>query len=80
MKRRGLKGNRIIALTILGIIAFNPPLLLVFDRGAGVTLFGIPLFFVYLFAAWAGLIVLLARVINRAQADEAENAPNNGGS
>ena len=46
-----------VALFLLGVLAFNAPVLLLFNIDAYV--FGIPLLYVYLFAAWAGLIALM---------------------
>ena len=50
-----------------------PPLLLVFDRPADVG--GIPLLYFYLFAAWGGLIVLLAAVTELAGRSDRDIAP-----
>jgi len=47
-----------IALCLLGIVLFNPPLVRVF--GVERTVLGLPLIYVYLFAAWALLIGLMA--------------------
>jgi hypothetical protein len=56
------KGNspaeRTIALFILGALALNPPILAIFAIEA--MLFGVPVLYLYLFAAWALLIGLLA--------------------
>jgi len=48
------------ALFLFGAAALMPPLLMVFDRPA--LLLGMPLFYVYLFATWAVLIVLVRRI------------------
>lgn len=53
--------DRLIALFLLGVLAISPPLLAIFR--AEEMIFGIPLLFFYLFAAWTGLIVLLALAI-----------------
>ena len=50
-------GERAIALFLLAILAFNPPLLSIFS--ADVILFGVPLLYLYLFCAWAGIIALI---------------------
>ena len=55
--------DNIGALFLLGLALFFPPLLNVFDAGADITVFGIPLLFFYLFFAWAVLIGLMACVI-----------------
>ena len=50
--------DRLIALFLLGVVAFLPPLLRVF--GGPATLFGWPLLFIYMFLAWAVIVVLIA--------------------
>jgi hypothetical protein len=57
IRHRKINRERMVALFLLGVLAFNAPVLLLFNIDAFV--FGIPLFYVYLFAAWAGLIALL---------------------
>ena len=57
--------EKIGALFLLGLALFFPPLLNVFDVGADITVFGIPLLYFYLFFAWAVLIGLMAFVIER---------------
>ncbi len=49
-----------VALFLFGVIAFMPPLMLVFARPA--MLFGLPLFYVYMFAVWGALILLAGRI------------------
>jgi TRAP-type C4-dicarboxylate transport system permease small subunit len=56
-----LIGQRLIALFLLGWLLFNYPLLALFNDAT--PLFGIPLIYVYLFAAWALLIVLMAFIV-----------------
>ncbi|MFZ2852718.1 MAG: hypothetical protein WAZ34_01240 [Rhodocyclaceae bacterium] len=58
MHRRILTGERLVAVFLCGCVLFNYPLLSLFDRGAD--LFGIPLLYAYVFAAWAGLIGAMA--------------------
>jgi hypothetical protein len=59
----GLKGQRLIALFLLGALLLNYPL---FSLFAGATeLAGIPLIYVYVFFVWALLIVLMALVVER---------------
>ena len=58
------------ALFLLGAAALTPPLILVFDRPA--MLFGLPLFYVYLFAVWAVLIVLAGRIAAHGRRRERE--------
>jgi hypothetical protein len=58
-------GERLIAIFCLGAVLFSPLVIGIFDRGAGVGIFGLPLLYFYFFASWALLIVLLAWVIER---------------
>lgn len=51
---------RLIALTILGALLFNFPLMSLFASGEAP--FGLPLPFIYLFGAWGLLIALIAWV------------------
>jgi hypothetical protein len=67
MKEPG-SGDRFVALLLLGALAFSPPLLSIFSARALVL--GIPVLYLYLFAAWAVLIVLLARISRRAATAE----------
>ena len=50
---------------LLGALLFSWPLLALFNVPAWVA--GVPLLYAYLFAAWAGLIVLIAVVSSRSQ-------------
>jgi hypothetical protein len=54
--------DRLIGLFVLGLLLFNPPLLDLFSGG---TVFGWPLLYVYLFAAWAAVIGAAATVVER---------------
>lgn len=54
---------RFVAVFLLGLVLFNPPLLAVF--GVPAMLFGLPLLYLYLFAAWAALIALIGFVAER---------------
>lgn len=63
MHRRILTGERLVATFMAGCVLFNYPLLSLFDRDVAV--FGVPLLYAYVFAAWAGLIALMAWVIER---------------
>jgi hypothetical protein len=57
------KGQRLAALCLLGLVLFNFPILALFNRPA--TVFGIPLLYLHIFAAWALLIGLMAWIIER---------------
>lgn len=61
MNTSGSKGERSIALFLLGILLFNPPLLSIF--GGDVEVAGVPLLYLYLFLAW-GVFILLIGVIS----------------
>jgi len=63
MQRRLLTGERLVAAFLCGCVLFNYPLLALFDRR--VDLFGMPLIYLYVFVAWAGLIAVMACVIER---------------
>jgi hypothetical protein len=61
MIRPTLKGQRLVALFLLGCLLFNYPLLSLF---AGDTrIWGIPLIYVYQLSAWTALIGAMALVI-----------------
>jgi hypothetical protein len=61
---RGLKGQRLIALFLFGVLLLNYPLVSLF---AGPTVvFGVPLLYLYVFAVWVLLIALIALVVERA--------------
>lgn len=65
MKHSGISSERIVGLFILGILLFSPPFILIFDKPVLVA--GIPLLFLYLFVAWAALIVLMMLVVERTE-------------
>jgi hypothetical protein len=52
------KGQRLIALFILGSLLFNYPVLSLFNVPAEAL--GVPVLYAYIFAAWALLIALMA--------------------
>lgn len=52
------KGQRFVALCMLGIVLFNYPILALFNVPGA--LFGVPVLYAYLFIAWAALIALMA--------------------
>lgn len=54
------KNARLIALCLLGALCFNYPILSLCNHVAFVL--GIPLFYFYIFVAWAVLIVLIGLV------------------
>ena len=61
MSKPSIKTQRLAALFALGCLLFNDPILALFNRPVFVG--SIPLLYVYVFAAWALLIALLALAI-----------------
>ncbi len=57
------KGQRFVALCMLGMVMFNFPMLALFNVSG--TLLGVPVLYAYIFIAWAMLIGLMALVANR---------------
>ena len=57
------RSERTVVLALLGAVLFSQPLLGAFDAGAEDMVFGFPVLYLYLFAAWAALIALLALVM-----------------
>jgi hypothetical protein len=54
------KGQRFVALCMLGMLFFNYPILALFNVSG--TVFGVPVLYAYIFIAWAALIGLMAYV------------------
>ena len=52
------KGQRFVALCLLGMLLFNYPILALFNVPGA--LLGVPVLYVYMFVAWAALIALMA--------------------
>ena len=67
MTRPGITTERLVALFLLGIVAFTPPFLGIFNTPR--LIFGIPLLYLYLFAVWGLLIGLVALTVHHS-ADE----------
>lgn len=63
MTKPNVKGQRLAALFALGNLLFNYPLLALFNQPDMVL--GIPLLFLYVFAAWGLLIGLLALAVEQ---------------
>lgn len=53
--------SRLVAVGGLGLLLFGYPLLAVFDVAA--TVLGVPVVLVYLFLAWAAVVVLVALAV-----------------
>jgi hypothetical protein len=64
MNRPGATGERSLALFLLGLLLFSPPLLSLFSVERFVA--GVPLLYLYLFAGWGLLIVLIGVIAARA--------------
>lgn len=58
-----VRGQRLAALCLLGLLLFNYPLLAVFNVQS--TVLGVPVLYAYFFLAWGALIALMAFVIER---------------
>jgi len=71
MRSRSTTGERLAAVFLLALVVFNPPLMSIFtiDR----VVFGVPLLFLFMFAAWSGLIVLV--VLGNPGRDEIRRTP-----
>ncbi len=65
MFRPTTKGQRLVAVFLLGALLFNYPLLSLFNRTA--YLAGVPVLYLYIFGAWALLIGLAALVVERSR-------------
>ena len=63
MNGPGIDHQRLIALFLFGWVLFNFPMLSLFNRPA--TFLGIPSLYVYIFAAWAMVIALMAWIAER---------------
>jgi hypothetical protein len=68
MSRPGLTQERLVALFLLGVLLFTPPFLNIFNTPGRVL--GLPSLYLYLFAAWTLLIVLVTLAIESSDADE----------
>ena len=67
------RNDRLVALFLLGIVLFTPPLLRVF--GGAATLGGWPVLFIYIFLVW-GVVVALIAVDVESRDDERKRRPN----
>lgn len=59
----GIKGQRLVALFLLGVLLLNYPLLNLFASGGRVL--GVPVLYAYVFSAWALVIALMALVVEK---------------
>jgi hypothetical protein len=63
MKTKGARAARLAFLFLLGLLLFNYPLLALFNVQGSI--FGVPVLYAYIFAAWGLLIALVAAVMER---------------
>lgn len=83
MPRESRGGEALVALFLLGVVAFSPLLLDVFDPPAAlvgsetatVLVLGVPPLFLYLFVVWAVLIVSFVLVVERGARTDAPERP-----
>ena len=68
MSRPGLTHERLVALFLLGVFLFTPPFLGIFNTPGRIL--GLPSLYLYLFAAWTLLIVLVTLAIESSDADD----------
>jgi hypothetical protein len=59
------KGQRLGAVCLVSFLLFNYPILALFNKPA--TAFGIPSLYLYIFAAWALVVALMALIIERSR-------------
>lgn len=59
----GRKGERLVALAVLGFLLFDYPLLSLFSTEG--TVAGVPVLYAYLFTSWGVLIALMALVVRK---------------
>lgn len=63
MKKSGPSGARLTCVFLAGCLLFSFPLMALFNVPGRIL--GIPVLYAYLFAAWAGVIVLVAALMER---------------
>ena len=74
MIRPGATGERLLALFLLGVLLFSPPMLQIFS--VETYFVGVPVLYVYLFVAWAVLIFIAASLAgDRSRAHTADTEP-----
>lgn len=61
--RRGLAEQRLVVVFLAGVVLFNYPVLMLFDRPE--LPFGFPLLYVFVFVVWAALIALISWIAER---------------
>ena len=68
MTRPGITTERLLALFLLGIVAFTPPFIGIFNTPR--LILGVPILYLYLFGAWSLLIGLVALTVHRTTGDD----------
>jgi hypothetical protein len=61
---------QLVATAILGGLLLQPMVIHLFDVGPEADVFGVPIFFVYLFVVWVVIIALMAFAIFRGRGSE----------
>jgi len=61
--RKGLAGQRLVAVFLCAALLFNYPVLSLFDRP--VPVLGLPLLHVFLFVVWGAVIAVIAWIVER---------------
>jgi hypothetical protein len=59
------KSKRLVALFLFGFVLLNYPILSLLN--INITVFGLPLLYIYIFGVWGLLILLSALVVNRSK-------------
>ena len=63
----------LVALFLLGVLLFAPPLLIIFNKA--IRILGIPTLYLYLFAVWAALIALVALAVEPGSRPTTKSGP-----
>jgi hypothetical protein len=61
--RPSIKGQRLVAVFLLGLLLLNYPILHLLEKHGDIL--GIPVLFAYVFAVWAALIALMALILEK---------------
>lgn len=76
MVSSGALRERLVALFALGLLLFSPPLLSLFNAPSN--LLGVPLLYLYLFASWITLVVLVAAMAHGRTRSRRRGGPDSG--
>ena len=61
MDRKNRKGMQLVGVFFLALVFFNYPIMSLFNTD--VSVFGVPLFYVYLFTGWSLIIILILLIM-----------------